>query len=125
MRVRHAMTQAESAEILRLVRLGQTARAIAAQVHRSEETVRRVARAAGLTVTALPSGTKRELTQAAADALRERLRLVHATGPQMGVCVACGYWRLLDAEGRLPTHDYGPAECRGSGRYPMRNPVED
>lgn len=68
---------------------------------------------------------RKRLTEEEADALRRQQAQVYASGPQMGVCVACGFWRQLDASGRLPAHDHGSAACRGSGRLPMRNPIDD
>lgn len=119
MKGRADLTAEESAEILRLVGTGLTAAQVGAKVCRSHETVRRIARAAGVEVATTAASVRKELTQEEADAKREELRRIHASGPQMGVCVVCGFWRRLDADGRLPLHDQGDGKCRGSRFLPL------
>lgn len=121
-----ATTRANSAveKIRAFAAEGLTNKEISTRVGLSAQTVSGLCLAHNLRLADGEPGRKR-LTEEEADALREQQAQIYASGPQMGVCVACGFWRRLNAEGRLPAHDYGPAACRGSGRLPMRNPIDD
>lgn len=95
---------------------GLSATQIGARLRRNDETIRRIARAAGI---ALPlSSTRTELTQAEADRIHLRERAIHLSGPAQGRCSCCRTWRLLEGR-RVKPHVYDGRECSGSRMRPL------
>lgn len=123
MRGSRPVPKADIDKVRALADKGLTASQIGAHLRRNDETIRRIARHAGIALKVPATSTKTDLTQEEADRIQLRERAIHLSGPKQGRCPRCGTWRLLDGR-RVKPHPHDGRECAGSNLRPVTYPEE-